>query len=168
MRFIVPSVAEVRLTIMRGAAYWRAPDRACDDDAFPPEKVLRRWVDFVAASPTAASWFAPRLFWVEAVGAIVGTGSFKTAPDDPLGVEIGYGIAARHRGQGYATEAVRLLVTEAFACSDTPHVFATVNPTNLASQRVLAKCGFVREGEALDPDDGLVWRFVLPRTGTKH
>jgi RimJ/RimL family protein N-acetyltransferase len=42
-------------------------------------------------------------------------------------------------------------------------VFATVRPDNLASQRVLTKCGFIREGEALDPDDGLVWRMVLPR-----
>ena len=165
MRFIVPSAAEVRLTIMRGAAFWRAPGRACDDDAFPPEKVMRRWLDFMLPSPAAAAWFAPRLFWVETVGAIVGTGCYKTAPDDPLGVEIGYGIAVRHRGQGHATDAVKLLVAEAFANSATPHVFATVNPTNVASQRVLAKCGFVREGEALDPEDGLVWRFVLPRTG---
>lgn len=163
MRFIVPSVAEVRLTIMRGAAFWRAPGRACDDDAFPPDPILRRWLDLMQPSPAAAAWFAPRLFWVGAVGAIVGTGSFKTAPDDPLGVEIGYGIAARHRGQGYATEALRLMVAEAFVRSDTPHVFATVNPANLASQRVLAKAGFVREGEALDPEDGLVWRFMLPR-----
>ena len=168
MRFIVPTVAEVRLTIMRGAAYWRAPGRECADDVFPPETVMRRWLDLMLPSPEATTWFAPRLFWVEAIGAIVGTGSFKTAPDDPLGVEIGYGIAAQHRGRGHATAAVRHLVAEAFARSDTPHVFASVNPANLASLRVLAKCGFTREGEALDPDDGLVWRFVLPRTGTDH
>lgn len=164
MRFIVPTVAEVRLTIMRGAAYWRAPGRECADDAFPPEKVMRRWLDLMQASPAAAVWFAPRLYWVEAIGAIVGTGCFKTGPSDPLGVEIGYGIAEQHRGQGHATAALRHLVAEAFARSDTPHVFATVNPANVASQRVLAKCGFVREGEALDPDDGLVWRFVRLRT----
>jgi RimJ/RimL family protein N-acetyltransferase len=55
------------------------------------------------------------------------------------------------------------MVAKAFALSATPHVFATVRPDNLASQRVLAKCGFIREGEALDPDDGLCWRFVRPR-----
>ena len=29
----------------------------------------------------------------------------------------------------------------------------------IASTRVLTKCGFSRIGEVIDPDDGLVWRW---------
>lgn len=163
MQLIVPTLAELRASITNGATVWRIPGRDCDDDALPPVPVMQRSVDFMLAHPADADWFSPRLFWVEEVGAIVGSGGFKNAMDDILGVEIGYGIAARHQRRGYATTGLRLMVAEAFALSATPHVFATVRPDNLASQRVLAKCGFIREGEALDPDDGLVWRFVRPR-----
>jgi RimJ/RimL family protein N-acetyltransferase len=31
-----------------------------------------------------------------------------------------------------------------------------------ASARVLAKCGFRRVGEVIDPEDGLVWRWEKP------
>lgn len=41
-----------------------------------------------------------------------------------IGVEIGYGIARRHQGRGYATAAVRLLVADAFALSPTPDRFS--------------------------------------------
>jgi len=163
MQLIVPTLAELRASMALGGAAWRKPGRECDDDALPPVPVIQRSIDFMLIHPADASWFAPRLFWVEKIGAIVGSGGFKNAMDDILGVEIGYGVATRHQRRGYATTALQLMVAEAFAISATPHVFATVRPDNVASQRVLAKCGFIREGEALDPEDGLVWRMVLPR-----
>jgi RimJ/RimL family protein N-acetyltransferase len=164
MRLIVPTAAELRASIAFGSAALRTPDRACDDDALPPTAVLQRAFAFSTAHPALATWFAPRLFWVEAAHAIVGSGGYKNAPTDPLGVEIGYGIAQRHQGCGYATTAVRLLLVDAFALSPTPLVFATVRPENLASVRVLEKCGFIREGDALDAEDSLLWRFIHPRT----
>jgi RimJ/RimL family protein N-acetyltransferase len=38
-------------------------------------------------------------------------------------------------------------------------------PGSRASQRVLVKAGFRHVGEAIDPDDGLVWRFEIERGG---
>ena len=61
--------------------------------------------------------------------------------------DIGYGVAAKHWGQGIATKAVKMVISEVF--KDFPDLvrlqaFAVVE--NIASQRVLEKAGFTREG----------------------
>jgi ribosomal-protein-alanine N-acetyltransferase len=91
-------------------------------------------------------------------GAIVGTGMFKAPPLDGV-VEIAYGIAVEHRGNGYATEIAGALVSFAFSFDAIKVVRAHTLPDSSASQRILAKCGFEHVGEFNDPEDGLVWRF---------
>lgn len=59
---------------------------------------------------------------------------------------LSWGIYARHRGQGYATRAVRLLVDHAFADLGVRRVEAEVDPRNVASQRVATRSGLRREG----------------------
>ena len=61
--------------------------------------------------------------------------------------EIGYGIAEAYQGRGYATEAVKAALGWAFRQPGVTAVEAETEPGNLASQRVLAKCGFVPNGE---------------------
>ena len=56
--------------------------------------------------------------------------------------EIGYRIGEKHTGQGYATEAVRLLVDEAFTRLDLHRLEAGTSPKNIGSQVVLVKNGF--------------------------
>ena len=74
-------------------------------------------------------------------------------------VEIAYGVAPDHQGNGYATEAAEALVAYAFSSGKVrvvrAHTFLEAN----ASTRVLAKCGFRRVGEVSDPEDGPVWRW---------
>jgi RimJ/RimL family protein N-acetyltransferase len=74
-------------------------------------------------------------------------------------VELAYGIDPTHRGQGYATEAASALAEFAFADGRVHVVRAHTKPGNEASARVLAKCGFRRIGEVVDPEDGLVDRW---------
>ncbi len=95
------------------------------------------------------------------IGAIVGSGRFKRLPDHPQGVEIGYGIGARHEGQGYATAGVRLMIAEAFAHPKIRELVATAKSDNPASIRVLQKCGFTPEPDGLYPDDRHYLRFHL-------
>jgi RimJ/RimL family protein N-acetyltransferase len=59
--------------------------------------------------------------------------------------EVGYWIVAGRRGAGLATAALELVVERAFA-SGIERVQAVVEPWNTASQRVLEKGGFEREG----------------------
>ncbi len=94
---------------------------------------------------------------------LIGLCSFVGPPDAEGGVEISYGIAPEFEGQGYATEAARLLVDHAFANGRVQRVWAHTLPEGNASTRVLQKCGFKRCGELIDPVDGPVWRWERQR-----
>lgn len=61
---------------------------------------------------------------------------------------LGYEIAERHNGKGFATEAVRLAVGHAFKGLGLHRVQAGTLLRNVKSQRVLEKNGFRREGIA--------------------
>jgi ribosomal-protein-alanine N-acetyltransferase len=59
---------------------------------------------------------------------------------------LGYWLAEDYRGRGIATRAVLAAVAYAFDALGLMRVEATTFLHNLASQRVLEKCGFTREG----------------------
>lgn len=61
-------------------------------------------------------------------------------------VEIGYLLARRHWGQGYAREAVGRLLDRLFIEEGRRRVFADTDPDNVASIRLLESLGFRREG----------------------
>ncbi len=90
---------------------------------------------------------------------VVGSAGFKGPPDAERVVEIAYGINADHQGKGYATEAAQALTAYAFSSGKVSTVRAHTLSESNASSRVLAKCGFQRIGEVMDPEDGLVWRW---------
>jgi RimJ/RimL family protein N-acetyltransferase len=96
-------------------------------------------------------------------GAVVGYCGFKGVPRDGV-VEIAYGVNPDQQRKGFATEAAAALVEFAFRSREIELVRAHTLPDSTASQRVLAKSGFERAGDAIDPDDGLVWRFEQRRT----
>jgi [ribosomal protein S5]-alanine N-acetyltransferase len=60
--------------------------------------------------------------------------------------EIGYWLVPRARGQGLGSRGVRLLVRWAVRDAGLARLEAYVIPDNIASQRVLTKAGFRREG----------------------
>lgn len=91
--------------------------------------------------------------------ALVGFGASRKLLDTAGGVEIAYGIAPSRRGHGLATEAARALTERALRRPGVQAVCANTLPELNASARVLAKCGFVRAGESIDPDEGAVWRW---------
>ena len=77
-----------------------------------------------------------------AVGSIGFFGPPEDAADGVPEVEVGYGLVEDARGLGYATEALTAMVAAAEAAG--ARVRASVLPTNDASLRVLAKCGFTQ------------------------
>ncbi len=94
--------------------------------------------------PDDWGWYAVWLI-VRKDGANIGNLSFKGIPDEGI-VEIGYGIAEEYRGFGYATEALETILEWAFDQPGVTSVAAETGPDNLASQRVLEKCGFSPTG----------------------
>jgi RimJ/RimL family protein N-acetyltransferase len=74
-------------------------------------------------------------------------------------IEIGFGVAASRRRQGYATAAVGALLLEALADPLVTRVSARTAVENFASQRVLECNGFRPVGTTSDEADGdmIVW-----------
>jgi RimJ/RimL family protein N-acetyltransferase len=66
----------------------------------------------------------------------------------PVGklVEIGYALMPSERGKGYCTEAAQLMVDYLFLSKETPRIQALTLVKNVASQRVLERVGFKKEG----------------------
>jgi RimJ/RimL family protein N-acetyltransferase len=67
---------------------------------------------------------------------------------DPVGkqFEIGYALIPSERGKGYCTEAVKIMVDYLFLSKDTVRIQAHIDPRNTASQKVVEKNGFKKEG----------------------
>jgi RimJ/RimL family protein N-acetyltransferase len=61
-------------------------------------------------------------------------------------MEIGYALVPGERGKGYCTEATQLMVDYLFLSKDIARIQATTHVGNTASQKVLEKVGFKREG----------------------
>ena len=64
----------------------------------------------------------------------------------PFGWQIGYVLVPSERGKGYCTEAVQLAVDYLFMSKEIVRVQAGTFTDNMASQKVLEKSGFQREG----------------------
>ena len=61
-------------------------------------------------------------------------------------LEIAYALLPSERGKGYCTEATQLMVDYLFLSMDVSRVQAIISIGNKASERVLEKAGFTREG----------------------
>jgi len=61
-------------------------------------------------------------------------------------LEIGYSLVPSERGKGYCTEATQLMVDYLFLSKDTMRIQAQTDPRNVASNKLLEKVGFKKEG----------------------
>lgn len=85
---------------------------------------------------------------IEVDGEVVGNIGIHPQQDvNRLNAELGYFIGEEHWGKGIATEAIRLMVKYAFEHFKIDRIFARPFGSNLASQRVLEKAGFVFEAK---------------------
>jgi ribosomal-protein-alanine N-acetyltransferase len=126
-------------------ALWFDPanERAAPDAA--PEQV-RAWAEGV-----------PWGVWNRETGELVGDCSLHF--DTGFGEwELSYGFRRDRWGHGYATEAARACVRYGLEELGVAKIVADVDPENVASARVLEKCGFVRVGEL---DDGRLFYALV-------
>jgi RimJ/RimL family protein N-acetyltransferase len=133
-------------------------------DALSPAdraEVSPEWLARMRSS-AASPWTHGFTVVERASDSAVGSGGYKGPPDDEGMVEIAYGIEEAHRGRGYAKEVAAALTQHALD-ADVRLVRAHTRQENGASARVLERCGFLRVGEVIDPEDGLVCRWELRR-----
>ena len=79
-------------------------------------------------------------------GIIVGDFCFKGLSDDEV-IEIGYGLKEEYRHHGYMMEAVKVITEWALSQEGVKQVEAETDAENIASQKVLFRTGFIRNGK---------------------
>ena len=91
-----------------------------------------------------------RLWAVEVVDGppFIGFTGLQRPAFMPEFVEVGWRLARAYWGAGYATEAARAAVDYAFDTLGLPELISMTVPSNVRSQRVMAKLGFVRDRDA--------------------
>lgn len=103
-------------------------------------------LDGCLAHPEQWEWYA--IWMIELKdGTHIGELCFKGLAENGS-AEIGYGIAEEHQGHGYATEAVSALTGWALSQPGVMSITAETESSNIASQKVLNRAGFMPSGEA--------------------
>ena len=82
-------------------------------------------------------------------GAFLGCCGLEPHPDDPLTLEMGYWLGEPYWNNGYATEAAHALIDMAFRSREIDQIDARCRVTNVASRRVIQKCGFQFQGSGM-------------------
>ena len=96
-------------------------------------------------NPEQWEWYA--IWMIELKdGTHIGEMCFKGIDSDGI-VEIGYGIMEQYQDHGYATEAVKAISNWAFQEPKISSIEAQIDSKNIASRKVLEKCGFVFTGK---------------------
>jgi RimJ/RimL family protein N-acetyltransferase len=94
------------------------------------------------------------IWFVTLDGVVIGECGTLGLVDDAGDIEIGYGLAAEHRGFGFGNEVARALSEWLLAQPGVRRVVARrVLADNVPSRRALENAGFVLERE----EDGLTW-----------
>lgn len=109
--------------------------------------VLRQW------SRTEAEWFLENPFELKSFiiekkdGSKIGyINHFYVLHPDGRQLEIGYSLVPNERRKGYCSEAAKIMVDFLFLSKDVVRIQAQTDLRNVASQKVLEKVGFKKEG----------------------
>ena len=94
---------------------------------------------------------------------LIGCGGYKGAPDGAGMVEFGYSVAPCRENRGYATEAAKGFIGNAFSMPQIKIVDAHTLAERNASTSILLKCGLTKIAEKNDPEDGPIWHWRLFR-----
>ena len=128
-------------------------------DFFVSDEVSPAWLGRLRSARNADPWEHGFAVVDRESQSVIGSAGFKGPPDEAGVVEIAYGIVPGFQARGFATEAAAALVAFASGSARVRLVRAHTLPGPNASTRVLAKCGFARVGDVVDPEDGPVWRW---------
>jgi RimJ/RimL family protein N-acetyltransferase len=159
---LVPADSAHAKAALAGNAALGQSLQATVPSSWPPHfvdpTVYRTTLEGLAVGPSAWSLH----FIVLKQGrVVVGTCGYRGAPTSDGTVRLGYAVVPDHQRHGYASEAVRGLVSNAFAASVVRRAIAETAPDSAAAVGVLRKCGFEPlKGMASEP--GTV-RFELVR-----
>ncbi|MEM7128722.1 MAG: GNAT family protein [Chloroflexota bacterium] len=135
------------------AAYRSEPDVAkyqSWDAPYPIEQATNLVKAVRATQPgTVGEWYQVALERKEG-NELIGDCAFHILADEPQQAEIGYTLASKYQGYGYATEAVTRLLDYLFGELNLHRVRATCDVDNLASSKLLERIGMRREAHFVE------------------
>lgn len=108
--------------------------------------------------PNTGRW----AIFCKATGSYIGSFSILEMDVDNTKLHIGYALLPQFWGMGYATEVLEQGIAYFFDNHAAQLVYAITEDGNIASQKVLLKCGFLYQGCQKDKDKELMI-FTLQR-----
>ena len=121
--------------------------RFLSDEVFETVDDARAAIDFLISQ--YGRFEGPQVYPLITKDENQNIGYVQLVPLDDESWEIGYHIAKRFTGSGYATEAVKAFLPVISRAAGIKEVFGICVSENMASRRVLEKCGFEKIFEGL-------------------
>lgn len=151
------------LTFMTENKDFFAPYEPLRQPAFYTEEFQAQILRAEFQAMLRGTYFRYYLFLKEDPTRIIGTVSFSNiSRTDDKSCRVGYKLDRNHTGKGYATEALRTLLSEVNKTLHIHRVEADILPENLSSLRLIERLGFTYEGVARSSHEiGGVWRDHL-------
>ncbi len=161
---LIPATVEMGRAALAGREALAAAIDATVPASWPPDyndpESFQFAVDQIARGTAQAGWWL-HLVILKQGRLLIGTVGYKGPPSADGTVELGYAIVSDQQRKGFATEAVKGLVSHALAVPSVRRVIAETLPGLAPSIGVLKKCGFeLMESPGSAP--GVV-RFELTR-----
>lgn len=151
---LVPATVALTRTALEGNPALGVALSAAVPASWPPAHFDRPTLEFTLnqldLGPAQQGWWL--YFFVQrAERILIGSGGYKGPPSPDGTVEVVYSVVSDHQRRGYAAEAVRGLVSQAFAFSPVRRIYALAQPGVEAPIGVLKKCGFELMGDGTQP-----------------
>jgi RimJ/RimL family protein N-acetyltransferase len=128
------------------------------------ENILPRWLEYYR-NPSPHGFWAIELL---ASDAFIGWVHLRTDRISPPELELGYRLQQKAWGRGLAAECSQAIITLAFEIRLTEFISARTLETNLASQRVMQKCGLTFREKFLYSTDLLPGWTEAERRAVKY
>jgi len=110
------------------------------------DAMLNFWLPKTLENPEAYMWYTNWEIILKSENVSIGGMGFAGEPNENGEVETGYMIDGQHHNKGYATEALQLLSQWAFTQQKVKAIIVHTFDHNLASRKILTKCGFHETG----------------------
>ncbi len=121
---------------------WEAP--------FSLEKASRFVREMISRTPGDPGQWYQVAIELKSSGELIGDCVFQRLVEDPRQGEIGFTLARRFQGQGYASEAVSRLLDYLFGELGLHRVRANCDPENITSIRLMERLGMRHEGRFVE------------------
>jgi RimJ/RimL family protein N-acetyltransferase len=145
--------------VMRHITYGVPTPRCAYTDVYLP-----RWLEIYAARPDLG-YFAAEL---RATDVFIGWLHLRGDRIEPEYLELGYRLKRSAWGLGYATEGATALLRHGFTAAGADRISARTLERNLASQRVMQKCGLRYAAAFLYGEKAIPGRSEEERAAVKY